>query len=156
LDEQGFSLVDGADARDELFGWDVFEQESARAGAQRVEDVLVEVEGGQHEHAWRVRALHDPPGCLEPVDGRHADVHEDDVGPGATRRVDGLGAVLGLGDHVQVVFGLEDHPKPGAHERLVVRDQDADGHASTPAPSGSRAWMTYPLPSGMEARNSPP
>jgi hypothetical protein len=32
--EQGFSLADGADARDELFGWDVLEQESARAGRE--------------------------------------------------------------------------------------------------------------------------
>ena len=134
---------DGADACDELFGWDVLEQESARAGVQGVEDVLVEVEGGQHEHARGVRGLHDPPGGLEPVDGRHADVHEDDVGPGATRSVDGLGAILGLADHVEVGLGLEDHPKAGAHERLVVGDQDADAHASTPAPSGSRAWMTY-------------
>jgi len=154
--EQGFSVADGADARDELFGWDVLEQESARAGMQRVEDVLVEVEGGQHEHAWRMRALHDPPCGLEPVDGRHPDVHEDDVGPGATRGVDGLGAISGLGDHVQVWFGLENHPKAGAHERLVVGDQDADGHASTLAPSGSRAWMSYPPASAMPARNSPP
>ena len=44
--QQGLAFGDGADARDELLGGSVFEQESARAGAQCVEHVLVEIEGG--------------------------------------------------------------------------------------------------------------
>ena len=41
-------------AVDELLGRRVLEQEAARAGLQRVVDVLVEVEGGEDEHARRV------------------------------------------------------------------------------------------------------
>ena len=37
-------------------GGDVLEQEAAGAGMQRVEHVLVEVEGGEHQHAWRARS----------------------------------------------------------------------------------------------------
>jgi hypothetical protein len=39
------------DGRDQAVGLGVFEQEAAGAGAQRGEDVLVEVEGGQDQHA---------------------------------------------------------------------------------------------------------
>ena len=53
-DEQRVAVGDEADAGDELLGRDVLEQEAARAGAERVEDVLVEVEGRQYQHPWRV------------------------------------------------------------------------------------------------------
>ena len=49
--EQRVAVTDGAYACGELVRGDVFEQESARAGAQGVVDVFVEVEGGQDQHA---------------------------------------------------------------------------------------------------------
>ncbi|MGI9099714.1 MAG: hypothetical protein ACR2H2_14705 [Solirubrobacteraceae bacterium] len=42
--------------------------------------------------------------------------------------MDGLLAVGRLADDRDVVLGLEHHPEAGAHQRLVVGDQDADAH----------------------------
>ena len=39
--------------------------------------------------------------------------------------LDGLGAVAGLGDDLEVGLGVEHHPQPAADERVVVGEQDA-------------------------------
>ena len=80
----------------------------------------------------------DPPGGLEAVDHRHPDVHQHDVGARAAGGLDRLVAVPGLGHHVQVVLGVQDHPKPGADKGLVVGDQDAQAHVVTAARSAAR------------------
>jgi len=61
--------------RQEVFGCDVFQQEAARSGDERVEDVLVEVEGGEHQHAWGIFGGHDLACRLEAVHDGHPDVH---------------------------------------------------------------------------------
>ena len=40
--------------------------------------------------------------------------------------LDGLDAVDGLADDLDVRLGLQDHPEPRAQELLVVGDEDAD------------------------------
>ena len=68
---------------DEVLAPEVLEQEPARARLQRVEDVLVEVEGREDHDLHRI--LHtgsgETPRRLDPVHARHADVHEHDIGP---------------------------------------------------------------------------
>ena len=54
------------------------------------------------------------------------------------RRRAGLDAVAGLGDDLEPGLGLEDLAEAGAHECLVVGDQDADVHDEL-GPSGSVA-----------------
>ena len=54
--EQRAAVGDDADRGQQLVLGGVLEQEAARAGAQRLVDVLVEVEGGEHEHARGVLA----------------------------------------------------------------------------------------------------
>ena len=69
-------------AVDEPLRRDVLQQEAARAGAQRVEDVLVHVEGRQH-HDLRVACAavrEQAPRRLDAVELRHAHVHQHDVG----------------------------------------------------------------------------
>ena len=44
------------------------------------------------------------------------------------RARDGLRAVLGLGDDLDVDLVVEDPAQAGPHERVVVGDQDSDGH----------------------------
>src|SRR5262249_5362998 len=82
----------------ELAGARVLEQEAAGAGPERGVDVLVEVEGGEHEHtrAGERRVGADQPGRLEPVEDGHADVHQDDVREDPPGDVDGLPAVAGF------------------------------------------------------------
>jgi len=40
--------------------------------------------------------------------------------------LDGVDAVDGLADDLDVRLGLQDHPEPRAQELLVVGDEDAD------------------------------
>ena len=60
----------------------VLQEEPGRAGADRLEHVLVEVERGQHHDVHRREGGigDDRAGRRQPVDVRHPDVHHDDVG----------------------------------------------------------------------------
>ena len=82
--EQRVAGGDDPHRLDQPFGGHVLEQEAARTGAERVVDVLVEVEGRQHEDARPVRRglrhARELPGGLDPVHAGHADVHQDHVG----------------------------------------------------------------------------
>ena len=70
----------------------------------------------------------------EPVELRHPDVHQHDLGLRECRLTDRLVAVLGLGDDLDVTLGLQDHPEAGAHELLVVGDEDPDHPLIVPIP----------------------
>jgi hypothetical protein len=157
--EQRLALRDDADACGELLGRHVLEQEAARAGSQRLVDVLVEVERREHQHPHgRVAAeLGHPPRRLDPVELRHADVHQDDVRLELAGELHRLGAVGRLADHVEVVLGVEDHPEAGADEGLVVGDEDAR-HALTlsRSSSGRRARTRNPPFGRGPASSSPP
>jgi hypothetical protein len=61
---------------------------------------------------------------FEPVHAGHPDVHQHDVRAVSSRGLDRVDAVLGLAENAEVGLGVEDHPKAGADERLVVGDQD--------------------------------
>ena len=116
----------------------VLHEESAGAGAERLEDVLVEREG---------REDHDPDGGEAGVGGDlagggetvelgHADVHQDDVGLLLARERERLAAVARLADHPDVVLGVEEGAEAAADERLVVRKQDLDPRSPS---GGSRS-----------------
>ena len=132
---------------------DVLEQEAAGARLKGRVDVLVEVERRQDHDPRRAtrRAVggrpSEPARRLEPIEARHPDVHQDDVGRVAPRQADGGLAVRRLGDDLDVGLRLEDHAEPGPDQRLVVGDQDAKasgGHGISesgigPDSSGSQA-----------------
>ena len=66
---------------------------------------------------------------LDPVELRHAHVHQHDMGAQAERLGDCLLSVCGLADDLHALLGVEDHAKAGPDERLVVDDEDADDAA---------------------------
>jgi hypothetical protein len=70
--------------------------------------------------------LAEQPGSRDPVDTRHPDVHQDDVGMGAPCLRDRRRAVIRLADHGDVRFGLEDRPQAAADERRVVDQEHVD------------------------------
>src|SRR5690606_35860108 len=81
----------------QLFRRDVLQHETAGARAQRAIDVLVGIEGGEDDDPRVVAALgEDARGCLEAVELRHADVHQDHVRPVLAGRGDGFEAVTRL------------------------------------------------------------
>ena len=80
------------------------------------------------------------PRGLDPVDARHPHVHEDDVRREHPGRLDGLRAVARLADHLEIGLGVQDQAEAGAHELLVVGEQEADAHGLPR--SGRRARTT--------------
>ena len=77
-------------------------------------------------------------GGLEPVQPGHPDVHEHDVGAGRADERDGLVAVRGLPDDLDVVLGIEQRTQPGPQQRLVVGQHDPD-HCGAPGGRGRHA-----------------
>src|SRR5437588_1095903 len=149
--EQCVTVVHRVNRRDELVRGRRLQQEPRRAGPERVDDVLVEVECREHQHANPVSALDDAPSGVDPVQPGHADVHQHDVRSRFAGTLDGLVSVARLPDHLEVRLGVEDQPETGSHERLVVGEQNADH-----APTGKRARTSKPPPARRPASSSPP
>jgi hypothetical protein len=86
------------DRRREVGRLGVFHEKAARAEAQRVEEILVESERGEYDdaHASEVGVGGDLTGGFQPVKSRHADVHEDHVGPELSGQVHDAGPVRRL------------------------------------------------------------
>jgi hypothetical protein len=106
---------------------DVLEQEPAGARADRGGDGLVEVERREHDDPQVRVGLQRPPGGLDAVEARHADVHQDDVHRRAVQHREGLDAVGGLGDDGEVVARVEHHREARPDQLLVVDEQEAHG-----------------------------
>src|SRR5262249_45020263 len=151
--EQRLASADRADGAGQLLAGSVLEQEAAGSGFHSVVDVLVEVEGGQHEDLGPAAALGELGGCLDPVESGHADVHQDDVGGQGACLCQCLAAVARLAGDAQIWLGFQQHPQALPDQVLVVGDQDADHDGS---PTGSRAQTVNPPPGRGPARRSPP
>ena len=116
----------------------VLEQKATGAGSERLVDVLVKVEGREHEHTGRVlAAIDDPAGRLDAVHVRHANVHEDDIRVELARSATASAPSAASPTTSMSGSAAKDHAKAAAHERLVVREQDANRHARA-EPSGRR------------------
>jgi hypothetical protein len=76
---------------------------------------------GHHDDRWSAALeLAEQPGSRDPVDPRHPDIHQDDVGMRAPRLRDRRRPVVRLADHGDVRFGLKDRPQATTDEWLVV------------------------------------
>ena len=72
-----------------------------------------------------------PPGRLDAVEVRHADVHDDDIRSQSKERFDSLSAVGCLPYHLEIRLGIDDHPQAATDERLVVDQENTDCHRTT-------------------------
>src|SRR5690606_12916867 len=89
-------------------------------------------------------------------------VHQHDVGPQLPYLPDGLGTVGGFADHLDAGLRPEDDPEAGAHQFLVVREDDTDmlGHDDPPPGAatvvrGKVARTRNPPPGRGPASSSP-
>ena len=121
--EQRVARGDNADCLDEVLGRRGLEQERGRTGGEGVKHVLVQLECGEDDDP---RAARDLASGFDAVETRHADVHQDDIGPFLADEVDRLLAVAGLAGDPHVGLRLHDHAKARAHQGLVVGDDDSD------------------------------
>jgi hypothetical protein len=171
--QQRLAAREDPDGIDELLGRHVLEQEPARTGPDGGVDVLVAVEGREHQHAGRVRVrgVEELPGRFDPIEAGHADVHQHHVRAEPPTLGDRVRPVVGLADHLEVVLGIEDQSEPRTHQGLVVDDDHPYEAAVRPdrlvGPSrllgGHRAahgatsavaasWTSSAPPSGSRAR----
>src|SRR5207245_2507820 len=114
---------------------------------------VVDPERRQDQHARFRAGLGEPARRLEPVDARHADVHQHDVRAVPERELDRLPALARLADHLDRRVELEQLAEARPDERLVIDDQDANGHRSS---YGIRALTTKPPPAGAPVSSVPP
>jgi hypothetical protein len=153
--EQCISAGNDPDGGKESLGRVVFEHESAGTRAEGLVDVFVEVERRQDQNPSRFVGCEDPPGRLETVQFRHADVHQHHRRLKAGRLLDRLEAVACLGHDFDVGLSAEQHPEAGANHRLVVRDENADAHDASRS-RGRLALRTNPPAGAVPAFMAPP
>src|SRR4029453_14420422 len=132
------------------------EQEAACTCAESVVHVLVEVEGGQHEHSRASVAIaRELAGGLDAVEAGHAYVHQHDVGVLGPADAHGLFSVGGGSGDRQVRLGGEGRGESLAHDLLVVGDDYADAHVGCSL-VGRSARTAKPPPVAGPARGGPP
>ena len=97
-------------------------------------------------------ALTQGPDGAHPVQGGHAQVDQGHVGPDPGDQGQGLQAVAGLADHLQVRLGGDHAAQPVAHHRMVVGDEQPDHSAS---PAGMVATTVVPWPGPLSTSRLP-
>ena len=153
--QQRIAGGDHADRADELLGRDVLGDEAAGAGAQRLDDVLVETERRQHQHAVVRAAAGSPRSRRGSASGRPSarrpgGARAPPRPPRARRAASATTSISPVASSTA--------RKPGPHQRLVVGDQHAKlGHAAHAGPGGRRGRGSPVQPSGRApAVSSPP
>ena len=119
---------DDPDRVGEFAGRGVLEQEAARSPPQRLVDVVVQVEGGQHQDLRGGPEGGDLPGGLQAVHHRHADIHQDHVRTQLRGARDRFLPVHGLADDLDVGLAVQQGGEAGPDHALVIGDHDSHGH----------------------------
>jgi hypothetical protein len=116
--------------------WRGLQQESGCSGRQRGVEVLVDVEGGEHDDAGgQLRVGEELAGRHEAVGGGHLHVQQRHVGTVQQGLPHGCLPVADVGDDLDVVLGLQDHPQSVSDQVPVTGDEHADhGGVSLPPP----------------------
>src|SRR3954453_15090201 len=140
----------GADAAQQLVGLGVLEQVPDRAGVDGIEDPAAVGERGEHHDAHAGGGRPDAPGGLDPVELRHREVHQRDVGARRGDELDPLPAVAGGTRELHVAHAGEQLLEPRADNVMIVDY----GHADHVA--GSLTVRRVPLCGALSTRSSPP
>jgi hypothetical protein len=117
---------DRADRVDQVLVGRALEHVTRRSCLQRLEQVALVVVHRQQQHVHVGRLVVDVARRLEAGHARHRDVEHGDVGLLGDDLLDGVDAVLGLGDHAHALLLVEQHAQAGAHDAVVVGDQDVE------------------------------
>ena len=149
---------DRPDRLDEVGRRDVLEQEPARAGPERLDDVLVGVERGEDEdprlpdRARRatIRRVASTPSM---TGIRMSMTMTSGSEPGRERRPPALPFVR-LADDLDVRLVGEDHPEPGPDQLLVVDEQDPDRAVASSTRSRASGRSTASPAPGSRARSA--
>ena len=153
--DQRVASRDGVDALDELLAAGVLEQEPARACAQRLEHVLVQIEGGEDQHRDRVRAVRPASrrvASRPSMPGMRMSIRTAS-GCSESGEVDGL-MPSPASPTTSIPAGLEDHSEAVSDELLVVGDDHAE--AASRGGEGDRGDQPEPASGSGSALIVPP
>src|SRR5207249_1738909 len=90
-----------------------------------------------------------------PGHARHRHIQDRDLGPLGEHLLDGLDAVLGFGDDLEVRLAVEKQLQPGADDPVVVRNHDPHSPSPSVMSRGTSSLTLVPLP-GLESNSSLP
>ena len=141
--------MDGADRVQQRLVDLALEHVAGRAGLQRVEHVALVVVHRQREHLRLGQVRADLARGLQAGHARHRDVHHAQVGRVGERLLEGLDAVVGLGDDLHVGLALDQQLHAAADDAVVVGDQDP--HVAPMVSS-----MVVPSPGAEKTLRRPP
>ena len=110
----------------DFFGGGVFGEVAAGSGLKGREEGGVVGVGGENEHLRLRLCAPDLSGCLDTVNLRHAQIHQNDVRSLSGDHFNGLRAVASGADEVDPIDQADQHRQAVAHDSLVVGDHDAD------------------------------
>jgi hypothetical protein len=118
-EKQRLAGRDHVDSAEQVGRLDVLQEEAAGPRAQRLEDVLVSLEGGQDDDPdlRQVVVGGDLSGRFEPVHLRHPDVHEDHVRAVPAGQLHSLPSLGGLSHDLDAAGGLQEDSKARPDER---------------------------------------
>jgi len=105
--EKGVSLVDFPDGVADIVCRGLFDEVALCAGLDGLHDIRLVAVRREHEHPGFGDGLEQLAGGLQSVEQRHGHVHQNQIGAELLAHGDRLRAVLGLADHFQVVFELQ-------------------------------------------------
>jgi signal transduction histidine kinase len=113
------------------------QQVAGGAAADGTEEVLLGSGRREHDDLAVGRGLAQPRECTEPVQPRHREVEEDQIGVEAGGALDRLLAVRSFADDVEAVL-LEQPGQRRARQRMVVNEEDSLCHRLQPLSAGGR------------------
>lgn len=115
---------DGAQRAEQVLQAAALDDVAAGPGAQGRAHELGRAVHRQHQHAAARRGSAQPADGLAAVATGHREIEQDYVGLEHRGLADGVEAVAGLTDHLDVGLAGQEHPQPGAHDRVIIAEQD--------------------------------
>jgi hypothetical protein len=118
-----FTPVGGSDDAKKFGMVGILQNVAAGAGLNRRHDSRIFIMNRQHQDLHVRETALDQAGSRNPVEPRHIYVHQDHIGFGFHRQIEGLAPVGRFSDHSQVRFSFEEQPKALPKEPLILGNQ---------------------------------
>ena len=120
------SGMDGADGLEQFAMQETFQQVGASAGFESADDLDVTGVGGEDDKARVGKFAADGAHGVDAVHAGHLQIHEHDIGPMEAELFDGLQAIGGLTDELQVGLIGNERGDALTQDRVIVDQGDAN------------------------------
>ena len=114
--------------RKQFSRWRLFEQVAGRAGSERVEDVLGILINSQHDDLRRRENGLKSANTFDPVQTRQVDVHQDDIGIGFGKFLQGAFGGRVLGKATIAGRAVDELCKTGTDASIILNNGNGDTH----------------------------